>query len=89
MENKTLIKEEILVQLGFSPVLYRNMNDDSDTRVLVVYQKGEIALMNFGPSWIVCETGFGGLLLKEVITTVEELIEGMNTHGLALDWKRY
>ena len=89
MEKQTLINKELLEQLGFSPVPYMNFNDDSDTRVLVVYQKGEIALMNFGPYWIVCETGFGELLLKEVITTVEELIEGMNTHGLALDWKRY
>lgn len=89
MGKQTLIKKEFLEQLGFRPVSYMNINDDSDTRVLVVYQKGEIALMNFGPYWIVCETGFGGLLLKEVIMTVEELINGMNTQGLALDWGRY
>lgn len=39
MESKTLITKERLVQLGFRPVPYRNMYDDSDTRVLVVYQR--------------------------------------------------
>lgn len=89
MERQTLITKERLVQLGFRPVPYRNMNDDSDTKVLVVYQKGETAIMNFGPCWLVCETGFGPLLIKEPISTMEELIEGMNTHGLALDWNCY
>ncbi len=88
MGKQTLIKKEFLEQLGFRPVSYMNINDDSDTRVLVVYQKGEIALMNFGPCWLVYETGFGPLLIKEPILTMEELIEGMNTHGLALDWNR-
>lgn len=89
MGRQTLITKEKLVQLGFRPVLYRNVNDDSDTRELVVYQKGEIALMNFGPCWLVCETGFGPLLIKEPISTIEELIAGMNSHGLALDWNSF
>ena len=84
MERQTPITEKTLQQQGFQQVLYKNKNDDSDPTRIVVYQKGDIALMNFGPCWIVCETGFGPLLIKEPILTMEELIEGMNTHGLAL-----
>lgn len=87
MKRQTPITKETLVQQGFKPVLYKNINDDSDLTRIVVYQKGEISLMNFGPCWIVCETGFVGLQIKEPISTMEELMEGMSSLGLALNWR--
>lgn len=81
------ISIELLESNGFRREEWGNPNNESDSKVLVLYRKGNIAV-GYDYGWGVYEMGFDKPTLAFPIQTWEDLIEGMNNRGLAMVMKK-
>lgn len=83
METRTPITKAILLKYGFKREVVRNLNDESDSKMLVLYRKGDIAV-GYDYGWGVYEMGFDKTTFAFPIETWEDLVNGMNNIGLAM-----
>ena len=77
------------IKNGFVQQKRKNPSDESSSKELVFYEKGEIAVTPDVTGWCVCQNNMNLTPVSGIIFTMEELLEGMKKLGLALDWKRY
>ncbi len=78
---------ELLEKSGFYREKWRNPNNESDSRVLLLYRKGEIAV-GYDYGWGIYEMGHGIPTFTYPIQTWEDLIDGMSNRGLAIDMSK-
>lgn len=82
------ITKQLLLDNGFKQTMVRNPNDESDPRMLEIFQKNGIAVGFMDVCWFIYDMGFDKPTIKGTASTWEELLDGMNNVGLALDWKK-
>ena len=83
------ITEEALLKNGFKLKEIKNPNDESDPTKLVLFERNGIAVGVNGVTWDVYNMVFGEPLITGCISTLEELLEGLQNKGLVIDWKKY
>lgn len=82
------ITQKLLLDNGFKQIMVKNPNDESDHKMLMLFKKNEIAVGFNGMCWDVYNMGFDIPTITGTVLTWEEIKDGMNNVGLALDWKK-
>ena len=84
MENATPITSELLIENGFIPQKQTNPADESSTKEIIFFVKGEISVYHDGMGWRICHLGFNQPGDSGPIQTMEELLAGMKNLRLGI-----